>query len=360
MADRETLRLLARGVTAWNRARATSEVNPDITEVKIKNSNLAKANFSGVDFNHSDIEGCDLRGADLRNARLNGVAIRQSTLMSSNLRQAELLGADFWKVCLADSDLSEIRSVDLKIRDSVLTRSILGRANIQKAHFHNCDLREVDFHDIALTGAFLKRVRLDASTISIMQQLGLDIEKVNDMRQAEIARCDEFSIAGEESELGAVEYKGVVHWIGEQRWDFFISHSSEDKDEVATPLANSLRGMKQRVWLDSHQLGLGDALLDRINFGVSGCKFVVALISRSFFGREWTSHEIDQMIRRRSRIFVVLHNVDRSDVEKQYPNLRSIFTTSTEKGVRAIARELVAATQRPQVAFEVPPIDTGN
>jgi uncharacterized protein YjbI with pentapeptide repeats len=360
VADRETLRLLARGVTAWNQARCTSEVNPDLTEVTIKNSYLRRIDLRGVDFNHSDIEGSDLREADLRDANLNGIRIRASTLMSANLSGANLLGADFWKACLADCDLSKTRSVDLKIRDSVLRKARLDEARLQRAHFHNCDLREVRLAGATMTGSFLKRIRLDAASRAEMLGGGVDIERINDMRDQELANCDQFSIDAEEHELGAITYDGVVHWIGEQRWDFFICHSSEDKDTVAGPLARTLKKSKQRVWLDAHQLGLGDALLDRIDFGISGCKFGVALISRSFFGRSWTSHEIDQMIRRRARIFVVLHGVDRGEVEERYPRLRALFTTSTDKGITTVADELIAAVHRPQVSFEVPPVDQGT
>ena len=41
--------------------------------------------------------------------------------------------------------------------------------------------------------------------------------------------------------------------------DVFISHASEDKDEIARPLADELirRGLK--VWFDEYELVLGDS-----------------------------------------------------------------------------------------------------
>ena len=41
-------------------------------------------------------------------------------------------------------------------------------------------------------------------------------------------------------------------------WDAFISHASEDKDEVARPLAKSLEGAGFKIWLDESQLNVGD------------------------------------------------------------------------------------------------------
>ena len=48
--------------------------------------------------------------------------------------------------------------------------------------------------------------------------------------------------------------------IAEKEWDVFISHASEDKDNVARPLAQALRAEGYRVWFDEFTLTVGDGL----------------------------------------------------------------------------------------------------
>ena len=51
-------------------------------------------------------------------------------------------------------------------------------------------------------------------------------------------------------------------------WDVFISHASEDKEEVARPLARALQEEGYCVWLDDNELSLGDSLRLKIDEGL--------------------------------------------------------------------------------------------
>jgi hypothetical protein len=53
--------------------------------------------------------------------------------------------------------------------------------------------------------------------------------------------------------------------VRDKDWDVFISHASEDKHKVALPLADALRRAGVRVWLDQHELKLGDSLSEKID-----------------------------------------------------------------------------------------------
>ena len=47
-------------------------------------------------------------------------------------------------------------------------------------------------------------------------------------------------------------------------WDIFISHASEDKDEVLRPLAIELKRSGLKVWFDETALQIGDSLRESI------------------------------------------------------------------------------------------------
>ncbi len=55
-------------------------------------------------------------------------------------------------------------------------------------------------------------------------------------------------------------------------WDLFISHASEDKEEVARPLAQLLKDEGLSVWLDEQELVLGDSLRRKLDEGLSKSK----------------------------------------------------------------------------------------
>ena len=70
-------------------------------------------------------------------------------------------------------------------------------------------------------------------------------------------------------------------------YDVFISHASEDKDEVARPLAQRLEQLGLRVWLDECQLTVGDSLRRSIDRGLGESRFGVVVLSPAFFRKEW-------------------------------------------------------------------------
>jgi len=62
-------------------------------------------------------------------------------------------------------------------------------------------------------------------------------------------------------------------------WDVFISHASEDTNEVAVPLANELRRRGIRVWIDARELEIGDKLREKVGEGLTRSRFGVVVIT---------------------------------------------------------------------------------
>src|SRR5437867_11556144 len=67
-----------------------------------------------------------------------------------------------------------------------------------------------------------------------------------------------------------------------KRWDVFISHASEDKEEIAHPLAEALTNGGFAVWYDKFTLKLGDSLRASINRGLAESRFGVVILSKHF------------------------------------------------------------------------------
>jgi hypothetical protein len=92
----------------------------------------------------------------------------------------------------------------------------------------------------------------------------------------------------------SVAAEGLRDDVGmpDKRWDLFISHASEDKDSVARPLADLLRRGGARVWPDTHELTVGDSLIEKIDEGLSSSRFGAVVLSPAFFGKHWPRREL--------------------------------------------------------------------
>ena len=63
-----------------------------------------------------------------------------------------------------------------------------------------------------------------------------------------------------------------------KEWDVFISHVSEDKDDVVRPLATALREQGLAIWYDEFELRIGDSLRRRIDQGIARSAFGVIVL----------------------------------------------------------------------------------
>src|SRR5437773_1817974 len=70
----------------------------------------------------------------------------------------------------------------------------------------------------------------------------------------------------------------------------FISYRAADLPQAAR-LAEELRRLGHRVWLDVDEIKLGDSIIARINEGLSGASFVVLCYSDADVTSPWMSRE---------------------------------------------------------------------
>lgn len=132
------------------------------------------------------------------------------------------------------------------------------------------------------------------------------------------------------------------------RWDYFISHASEDKSLIAAPLAHYLTSASFNTWYDDFNLNVGDPLTDTINRGLEDSAFGIILLSPHFLSREWPQHELETFLQpeveQRSRVLPVWHQIGAADLKHRFPQLVDRKAADTKKGLQAVAEELVRAS----------------
>jgi hypothetical protein len=131
-----------------------------------------------------------------------------------------------------------------------------------------------------------------------------------------------------------------------REFDVFISHASEDKTEVARPLARALQGGGLRVWYDEFELKIGDSLRRKIDKGLATSRFGVVILSKSFFSKGWPNYELDGLVTRtvggEQVILPIWHDITKQELIKYSPSLADKLARSTgTHTVEEIAAEII-------------------
>lgn len=140
-------------------------------------------------------------------------------------------------------------------------------------------------------------------------------------------------------------------------FDVFISHASEDKDNVVRPLANALKAEDLRVWYDEFELRIGSSLRQTIDRGIARSRFGVVVLSRSFFAKGWPAYELDGLVTRTVSgdqiLLPIWHNVTKQEVMDFSPSLADKLARSTgTHTVQEIAAEIADVIRAAQTGQE--------
>lgn len=134
----------------------------------------------------------------------------------------------------------------------------------------------------------------------------------------------------------------------QKEYDFFISHATEDKEDVALPLAQKLEFLGARVWLDSKVLTPGDSLSRSINQGLAHSKYGIVILSKTYMKKFWTGKELEGLFAKWSGldngeklILPVWHDISKNDVINYSPILADMMALKTsDYTVEEIAEQL--------------------
>jgi len=132
---------------------------------------------------------------------------------------------------------------------------------------------------------------------------------------------------------------------GEEAYDVFISHASEDKDAIVRSLANALTAKGLKVWYDEFSLRIGDSLRQKIDRGLASSRVGLVVLSPSFIAKGWTNYEPDGIVTRtvsgEQILLPIWHNITKQQVIDFSPSLADKVARSTATHtVEEIAAEI--------------------
>lgn len=132
----------------------------------------------------------------------------------------------------------------------------------------------------------------------------------------------------------------------DREFDVFISHATEDKDEVVRPLANALKNGGLEVWYDEFELKIGDSLRRKIDSGLAQSRFGIVVFSKAFLTKGWTNYELDGLVTKtvsgEQVLLPIWHNITKKEIIAYSPSLADKVARNTATHtVEEIAEEII-------------------
>lgn len=119
----------------------------------------------------------------------------------------------------------------------------------------------------------------------------------------------------------------------QKQYDFFISHASEDKQDIVRDLAEALKENGFQVWYDQFELKIGDSLRKKIDSGLINSKYGIIIVSPSFVKKNWPEYELNGMVAREMNghkvILPIWHKITKDEVLKFSPTLADKMALNT-------------------------------
>jgi hypothetical protein len=133
--------------------------------------------------------------------------------------------------------------------------------------------------------------------------------------------------------------------MGDDAYDVFISHASEDKETIVRSLVSELVNQGLQVWYDEFTLRIGDSLRQKIDRGLARSRVGLVVLSSSFIAKGWTNYELDGIVTRavsgEQLLLPIWHNITKQEVVNFSPSLADKVARSTATHtVQEIAAEI--------------------
>jgi hypothetical protein len=261
MANPKHVAKLKEGPEAWNKWRATRQVKPDL---------------SGVKLNGELLDGYDLTEADLSGSRLENISFR------------------FMRCTLASFERAFLRKV--VFRDAMMDQCNFGEAVIHDTTFDGCEMEKINFGDSHFYRNTLVHVSLEeALGLDTIEHKGPSSIGIDTFFQSRGLPEPFLRGAGVSEEF--IQYATSLISKAIEYYSCFLSYSSND-DEFARRLYNDLQGKNVRTWFAPEDLKIGDRFRSRIDESIRIHDKLVIILSANSVNSDWVETEVESALER--------------------------------------------------------------
>lgn len=213
--------------------------------------------------------------------------------------------------CERNSKMNEISKEALDILQEILINQKIS--DYWKNRFNNLSDRE----DIILRGCFKELA--DEKYISVSWADNYPY-MINILKKGYL-----YDESNKETKKNLLSEKGKD--IPE--YDVFLSHANADKDSLVNELYISLERLGIKIFYDKKTITWGDNWKNKILNGTKEAEFAIIVISKNFFGREWTEKELIKFLNRQNEngqklILPIIHGITMDELSGRYPFIAEI------------------------------------
>ena len=131
----------------------------------------------------------------------------------------------------------------------------------------------------------------------------------------------------------------------DNKYDCFISHASEDKDDFVRELANNLKKAGLNVWYDEYELLWGDSLRESIDFGLANSVAGIVVLSHNFFNKDWPKTELDGLVAKKNSsgknlIIPIWHKITQKEICDKSPILAGLLAGKSDMEMSEICKNV--------------------
>ena len=290
MANPEHVKILAKGIEAWNAWRKkTPGVRPDLTEANLNGADLKEADLIETRLFGANLGGANLWGADLTEANLNGAILIETNLTEANLRRVYLTEAILVKASLRRANLHQAFLSQADLTESDLTGANLNVAYLGGANLSQAVLEGTVFAETDLTGC------VGLETMRHRGKSGLDPGTVE--------------ISGGELPISFLRGCGwpdvmidiaPTLWGPIQFYSAFISYSAKD-DEFVHRLYADLQDNGVRCWFAPEDMKIGGKIREELHTHIRLRDKLVLVLSEDSINSRWVELEVETAFEEETR-----------------------------------------------------------
>jgi hypothetical protein len=130
------------------------------------------------------------------------------------------------------------------------------------------------------------------------------------------------------------------------RYDLFISHAFEDKNDFTDELALELKKQGVRAWYSGFELTLGTSITSSINQALIESKYGLVIISPMYLKKQWAMKELEAFFaseQDHKRILPVLHKITPNELREKLPVFADRYAVASSIGIPNIIGYILEA-----------------
>jgi hypothetical protein len=284
MSNEEQLGLINQGVEIWNAwRREHPEILPDLRGVDLTQAQLRGVNFSNVNFSVLNIDESESKDGHWGWFR--------TSLMFADLRNADFTDANLDGAFLSLSDLSGAVLANARLSDANLPGVNLSHADLTQVDLSGADLRGVVFTNAQIAGTrFVNTDLSSAEGLETVIHHGPSTIGIDTLYQSD-GRIPEVFLRGAGVPEEFITFVPSLVGRAIEFYSCFISYSHQD-EEFSRCLHSRMRRENLRVWYAPENIKGGRKLHEEIFRAIQIHDKLLLVLSDNSMKSEWVMTEV--------------------------------------------------------------------